>query len=316
MLTYDALKSRPAAFRALTGMGPDQFDSLLDDFLAAQRARRTASHLTREGTPRRRAYGGGRRPDLADRERLLMALTWLRLYPTYELLGLLFSLHKRNAQLNARDVVETLAAMGTFPFERPPADRRKLGSLGELMDAFPQVRLVIDAKEQRVERPSGEARQRPFYSGKKKCHTLKTQVAVLPDGRLGAVSDSVPGGAWHDLTLLRDSGVLSGLDPGADEGAMLDRGYIGIRKDYPELPLFLPHRASRGRPLTEEQKAENRWLARYRIVVEHTLAQMGRYQALRQVWRSDESRHSRAVRAVAMVVDRRIREVPLKTYAA
>jgi hypothetical protein len=315
MLTYDVLRSRPAAFRSLVGMSPEDFEALLDDFLAAQQRRRAAATRTRKGTPRRRAYGGGRKPDLADRERLLLALTWLRIYPTYELLGLLFDLHKRNAQLHARDVVETLAEMGQFPFEGPPADRQRLGSLGQLMDAFPQVRLVIDAKEQRVERPRGEARQRPFYSGKKRCHTLKTQVAVLPDGRIGAVSASVPGGAWHDLTLLRHSGLLARLDAEADEGAMLDKGYVGVRKDRPELPLFLPHRAARGRPLDDEQRADNRLIARYRIVVEHALAQMGRYQALRQVWRSDVARHGRAIRAVAMLADRRIAAVPLKTYA-
>jgi IS5 family transposase len=96
---------------------------------------------------------------------------------------------------------------------------------------------------------------------------------------------------------------------------MLDKGYVGVRKDHPELPLFLPHRAGRGRPLTDEQRADNRLIARYRIVVEHTLAQMGRYQALRQVWRSDVGRHGRAIRAVAVLVDRRIRDVPLKSYA-
>lgn len=163
------------------------------------------------------------------------------------------------------------------------------------MDAFSQVRLVIDAKEQRVERPRGEARRKPFYSGKKRCHTLKTQVAVLPDSRLGAVSESVPGGSWHDLTLLRHSGLLDRLDPESDEGAMLDEGYIGAGRGHPELPLSLPHRAWSGRPLTEGQKADNRLLSRYRIVVEHTLAQMGRYQVLRQLWRSDVGRQGRAI---------------------
>jgi hypothetical protein len=315
MLTLDALRSRPAAFRSLTGFGVEEFDALHDDFLAAQSTRRRAATRTREGAPRRRAYGAGRKPDLDDRHRLLMALVWLRIYPTYELLGLLFSLHKRNAQIHARDVVETLAEMGTFPFERPPADRKKLASVAAVMDAFPQVRLVIDAKEQRVERPAGEARQKPFYSGKKRCHTIKTQVAVTPDGAIAAVSASVPGGAWHDLTLLRSSGVLSRLDADADEGAMLDKGYVGVRTDRPDLPLFLPHRASRGHPLTEEQKEENRVIARYRIVVEHTMARLNQYGAMKQVWRSTVPRHGRATRAVATLVDRRIRAVPLKTYA-
>jgi hypothetical protein len=316
MLSYDALARRTAALRALTGMSPDDFEALLRDFAVAQDRRRRAAARTRAGTPRRRAYGAGRKPELDDRHRLLMALAWLRVYPTYELLGTLFGLHKTNARHNVDDVLATLAELGTFPFERPPADRQRLGTVAAVMDAFPQVRLVIDAKEQRIERPRGEDRQRPFYSGKKRCHTVKTQVAVRPDGSIAAVSGSVPGGAWHDLTLLRDSGLLGRLDACADEGAMLDKGYVGVRKDRPELPLFLPHRASRGHPLTEEQREDNRWIARYRIVVEHTLAQLARFGALRQVWRSTVERHSRAFRAVAALVDRRIRAVPLKVYAA
>ena len=71
----------------------------------------------------------------------------------------------------------TLEAHTVFVCERPAEDRKKLRSVQAVMDAFPGVRLVIDAKEQRIQRPSGEddkghSRQRPFYSGKKKAHTL------------------------------------------------------------------------------------------------------------------------------------------------
>src|SRR5262249_58279028 len=112
---------------ALAGRARGDFGGPGDAPAAARRRRRGAATGARGGSPGRRAYGAGRKPDLADRDRLLMALAWLRIYPTYELLGLLFSLHRRNARLNARDVVETLAEMGDFPFERPPGDRKKLG---------------------------------------------------------------------------------------------------------------------------------------------------------------------------------------------
>ena len=71
----------------------------------------------------------------------------------------------------------TLEAHTVFVCEHPAEDRKKLRSVQAVMDAFPDVRLVIDAKEQRVQRPGGDndksdSRQRPFYSGKKKAHTL------------------------------------------------------------------------------------------------------------------------------------------------
>lgn len=68
-------------------------------------------------------------------------------------------------------------------------------------------------------------------------------------------------------------------------------------------------------PLTEEQKEYNRLLARYRIVVEHTIAQMNRFQVLRQVFRHRREGHTQIVRIVAGLVNRQIQATPLKTYA-
>ncbi len=165
----------------------------------------------RRGEPRRRAAGAGHPHRHDDRHRLLLALVWLRIYPTYELLGFFFGLHKRNAQLNVRDALAALDTIDDFPFDRPGRDRKKLRSAAEVMAAFPQVRVIIDGKEQRVNRPTGYEAQKPYYSGKKKAHTVKTQVVVDPCGRIEAVSDSVPGGANHDLPLLCGSGVLEQL---------------------------------------------------------------------------------------------------------
>jgi hypothetical protein len=47
------------------------------------------------------------------------------------------------------------------------------------MAAFPHVRVIIDGKEQRTNRPTGSEAQKPYYSGKKKTHTLKNQPVVL-----------------------------------------------------------------------------------------------------------------------------------------
>lgn len=137
-------------------------------------------------------------------------------------------------------------------------------------------------------------------------------MAVRPDGTIGALSDSVPGGAVHDLTLLRASKLLNNLTEG--EAGMLDKGYDSIGKDYPHLTLYLPHKARRNRPLTPEQKAYNAHLSSYRIVVEHTNAQLNQFQALAQVWRNQRARHSRVVRVVGSLVNRRIACVPLRSY--
>ena len=353
MITYQNSSRRPAAFQSLCGFSPAAFDALYADFETAHQQRLAASTTTRkDGQPRKHKIGGGRkfRHDL--RDRLLLALVWLRVYPTLELLGFLFSLDKTSAEDNLKDVLATLETMASFALDHPDRERRKkLRTLSEVMDAFPDVALVIDAKEQRIRRPKnpkravpapantgseplldaaptaetttpepGEATcalprvdvQKPYYSGKKKGHTLKVQVGVAPDGTIVAVSDSVPGGANHDLTLLRASKLLDCLQPG--EAAMLDKGYDGIRNDYPDTPLYLPYKARRNHPLTEEQKAYNRFLASYRIVVEHTNAALNVFQVLAQTYRHARDQHGQVVRIVAGLVNRRIAQKPLKTY--
>ena len=44
------------------------------------------------------------------------------------------------------------------------------------------------------------------------------------------------------------------------------------------------------------------------------MAQLNRFQVLKQAFRSVFGRHTRAIRVVASLVDRRMAAVPLKTY--
>ena len=321
MITYEKLKAHPQAAKSMIGMDMEAFDELFKAFAEAHQERlEQETHVRYNGQLRQRAQGGGRKPKYDLRDRLLMTLFWLKAYTTYEVLGFFYELDKTNIEDNLKTILTTLDGMTSFTYDRPQPDQRKLNSPQAVMEAFPQVRLVIDAKEQRIQRPkppkngSGQAsnEQKPYYSGKKKTHTLKNQIAVRPDGQIEAVSESVPGGANHDINLLRQSKLLDQLNPG--EEAMMDKGYDGIRKDYPHLRLTLPFKARRNHPLEEDQKSYNRLVSRYRIVVEHALAQMNRFQVLVQVFRHSRKGHGRLVRIVAGLVNRRMVANPLKTY--
>jgi hypothetical protein len=322
MITYEKLCKKPQVAKSLIGMSLVELDSFYAEFEKAHEERLQASQKTRrDQKKRRRGVGAGRKHKYDLRDRLLMTLFWLKAYTTYELLGFFYDLDKTNIEDNLILVLETLEGMATFEFERPEADRKKLHSVTEVMDAFPDVRLIIDAKEQRVERPKSKKdkdgnvqdRQKPYYSGKKKTHTIKNQAAVAPHGRIDAVSESVPGGATHDLVLLRQTDLLSKLSD--EESAMMDKGYDGIAADYPDKKLYLPFKARRNHPLTEEQKAYNRFLAKYRIVVEHTMAQLNKFQILVQRFRHQLTKHARIFRIVASLVNRRIQLHPLKDYS-
>lgn len=162
---------------------------------------------------------------------------------------------------------------------------------------------IIDATEQRIERSHDDATQKAHYSGKKKAHTRKTQVIVNEQGRIRDVSDSVPGSV-HDISLLRQSGALERLPP--EITAMADSGYQGIQDDMPERSVALPYRASRGHPLTPEQKLHNHEISSIRVVVENTIAALKHFRILTDLFRHAVERYDNIIFAIVGIVNRRL----------
>ncbi len=122
----------------------------------------------------------------------------------------------------------------------PGTARRK--RLPALLADTPALAVVIDSFEQRLPRP--KRRQRAYYSGKKKAHTLKSQVAVDEEsGAIVDVFDSVPG-PWADIKRLEKS-RRKRLPKGV--GGIGDLGYIGIGVLHPAGLGAAPRRKPRGK---------------------------------------------------------------------
>lgn len=303
MITYRSLSKTPAAFRSLSGLQVSEADALCREFIFAEAQARACDPLTRQTHQKRqRAPGAGAKYHLDAPTRVLMALVWLKLYPTWSVLGYLFSVEETTARRDTREVLSLLEGRASFPLEGRP--RGKHGrTLDQVIEQCPGVVVLVDAKEQRTRRPTGWQAQRPYYSGKKKTHTLKSQMAVDVEGRIQSVSASVPG-STHDLTLLRESGWIDLLESCEAVGA--DKGYLGIERDHPAHTFYLPHKKSKSHPLTEQEESYNRLLASVRIVIEHVFARMNRFGALAQVWRHRRQRHGGVVRVIAWLVDHQI----------
>lgn len=126
-------------------------------------------------------------------------------------------------------------------------------------------------------------------------------MAVSVDGRV--VTGSVPG-STHDLTLLRESGLLSHVRQ--DDGLAGDKSCIGLENGRPPAACYLPCKERKRHPLSEEARAYNRRLAWTRITIEHVFTRMNRFQALAQVWRHRRERHAGTFRVVAWLVDRHL----------
>lgn len=302
MLREAHLRQYPAAFLALTGLRPTEFDALAHDVLPAV----AAAERARLGRPgRRRAIGGGHPFALALRAQVLLTVIWLRQYPTVLVLGFLFGVSHPTVLRAIGRVLPVLERAGRDTMRMPARGRRSRRDLDALLADVPDLAVIVDTFEQRVQRPRDRAEADRFYSGKKKQHTLKAQVAVdRAGGRVVDAPDSVCG-PTSDLGLLKASALLDRLPP--DVGALGDLAYVGIGALHPRGLGATPRRKPRGRPRPPEDVAYNTAFSRARIPVEHTIGRMRRYQALAQTDRHHRRGHSERVRAVAGLVNRQLR---------
>jgi hypothetical protein len=173
-----------------------------------------------------------------------------------------------------------------------------------LLQDTPELAVVIDSFEQRVQRPRDRDEADGDYSGKKKQHTLKSQVAVdETTGQVVDVADSVRG-PTADLNLLEQSQLLDRLLPGV--GGIGDLAYVGIDKLHPDGLGAAPRRKPRGKPRSAEDGAYNTAFSRRRIVVENTIGRMRRYQSITQTDRNHRQLHTPRVIAIAGLINRQM----------
>ena len=89
---------------------------------------------------------------------------------------------------------------------------------------FPSTRIILDATEIPIEKPSNVADQRSTYSTYKNRNTLKTMVGVSPRGVVTYVSEAY-GGAASDRQIIEHCSLLDGHFERGDS-IMADRGIL------------------------------------------------------------------------------------------
>lgn len=306
ILRYSRFSRAPEVFLCLTGLRVAAFDALVAEVLP----RYGASEQQRLQRPaRQRARGAGHPFALAPRDQLLLTVVWLRAYPTHEVLGYRFAVSDSTVTRTSARWLPLLAAAGR---DRVPAGcrlpdpgRKHRRHLDALLADTPALAVIIDTFEQRVQRPRDHEAADALYSGKKKQHTLKSQVTINEiTGAIVDIATSVPG-PTADITLVAQSGLLARLPPGV--GALGDLAYVGLGKLH--ALGAAPRRKPRGQDRPPADIAYNQAFARRRIPVEHTIGQLRSYQALTQTDRHHRCHHTARVQAVAGLVNRRLQRV-------
>lgn len=279
MLSYDQIKDKPSVLLSFTGLTQTEFEELLTAFAFAWCQ---SEQQRKEKQKRQRRVGGGRKPTLRTMaQRLLFILFYLKTYPLQEVQAFMFNM----SQGQANEWIHRLAVI----LKAALADLHQLPEragerLAEILPENETLSLAQDGCERRRQRPKDNDRQKEYYSGKKKAHTLKNHlVAHAESRRVCYLSKTVPG-KKHDKKLADESGIrfpsLSLLEQ--------DTGFQGFS---PEAVIVLqPTKKPKGKAFSVAEKFINRCISSGRIVAEHVIAGVKRCRIVKDVlrnWKSD-----------------------------
>ncbi len=217
--------------------------------------------------------GRGRKPKLCLEGQVLVALEYWREYRTYFHIGTDWEVSESTVCRIVHWVEDSLMRSGLF---RLPGKKRLVQGFGR-----PEV-VVMDVTETPIERP--KRKQRSFYSGKQKQHTLKCQIIL--DQVCGAIICTFFGkGRQHDFKLFKASGIH--FHP--ETRSLQDKGYQGIAAYHAN--SFIPRKKPKGGELSSLEKSFNRELGRERICIEHINRRLKVFQILRDRYRNRRRRY-------------------------
>jgi hypothetical protein len=265
------LKTLPAdRLHALTGLLPKALAELLIVVLPVLTQRRR--HSLAQRPDRQRALGAGAKRQRSPTREVLLVLIYLRHNVAHEVVGQLFGVSADTRENLFHEIVPLLREL--CPAHRFAAEKRwKRGEPTWTPEEVDHV--LIDTFETPIPRPTGEARQRRVYSGKKKRHTVKTQVATDSHGEGLTIAAGHPG-PTADKRIYEQSAVSEQFPDAVKQG---DLAYVGTAG------MAVPQRKPRGGQLTPAQRADNRRKAVVRVHVEHGIRPLKALRILREPYR-------------------------------
>jgi hypothetical protein len=275
MLNINRALENDRLLRALTGLNRKAFDQLCEVFEVVYQ-----ESIESDTKPRQRARGGGRKARLRSIEfKLFYILFYFKCYPTFDVLGWLFDIERGRANRWVHRLQRILEiALG----KKMMLPERKLNTLEQFIERFPEVReVILDGTERPVQRPKDAKKQKEHYSGKKRRHTRKHITGSTRTKRVILLS-AARGGKIHDKRQLDEADLVSKIpDIVRIEG---DLGFQGLQKEF--VNIHLPYKKPRGKELSEQQKQSNKEFSSQRVICEHAHAGIKRYNAVSMIYRN------------------------------
>ena len=217
----------------------------------------------------RRSTIGSRWRRLSVGEQAMLALAHLRKGETYAELSDGYGIGTTTVFRYIHEAIQVLAALAPTMNAAMAVVARK---------AF----VILDGTLLRIDRVGmGSGRDRPYYSGKHKCHGMNVQVITDPAGRLVWASPALPG-ARHDMGAAGDHGILHALRD-AEVKVIADNGYRGAGFAVPQRRRPADPETGERRRLSAGQKVVNSAHARQRGPGERANAQLKAWRNLRKI---------------------------------
>lgn len=272
-MKIDNLKSFPKnRIKSLFGLEADVLAQVIIKVLPVLEQCREERLRNQKERKRRFVKGDGRPPVMLPIHKLLMTLLYLRHNTSATLVGQMFGFSADSVEKNA--LPEVLAVLKElFPAARWEAVKRHRF---EKWNPDEVDKLIVDSFETPIPRPSDNNRQKRVYSGKKKRHTLKTQIVTDQKGRIMDVN-SGHRGPKADVKIWNETELPDELK---EKPRIGDKAYLGAEK-----LTKIPKKKPKGGELSEAEKAANKLISQERIYVEHAIRKVKGFRVVRDEYR-------------------------------
>lgn len=290
-IVFDYIQKYPYKTKHILGISHEQFQELIN---SASKKHLEIQREKENQKVRINSSGGGRKELLSIPQEICLCLFYFRQIPTFEILGMLFGVSKSKAHNTFHYWRKILREI--LPSSLIEQVNNQEGDLAIVQEILTNFKLIVDSLEQPIDRPSGNEEQKKFYSGKKKQHTLKSQIVSMPNGK--DIVDVIIGfpGPTADINLFRGQQQKFNEEQ-KFEG---DKAYQGGQN------IAIPHKKKRKKELSEKQKEENKILSSKRIFVEHLIRIVKIFHVASQRFRLNSNVYKEIILTVCGLVRLRI----------
>ena len=267
---FERLKKRPRNFLRASGVSLEDFSHLVTK-CQPKWLSKVVSAKQIEGRP----YG------VVDLENhILVLLIYYRCYITQEFIGMLYGTADSSICRTIQRIEPILASVVAIKKDRT-LSKKELETN------------IMDCTEQPIERPI--RKQKKYYSGKKKRHTMKTQVQISESGQIVSVSKSFPG-STHDFEVYKQGSPVA-----ANSTVYVDSGYQGLDKLHKAtvLPFKKPKKGS----LSKDEKKHNTTLSKRRVAVENKIREIKIFRIISGKYRNKRRGYGLKFNIVAGLVN-------------